>query len=234
MTTRVLVADDEALLRTAFSSLIDAEDDLDVVGAAADGREAVELAARLSPDVVVMDIRMPVTDGIEATRLITGTGPADAPRVLILTTFDLDEFVFEALRAGASGFALKSRPLEELLGAIRVVAEGEALLAPTVTRRLIAHFSHADRLPAEGRRDFEQLTDREREVLALLAKGLSNIELASALYVSLPTVKTHVSRILTKLGARDRTQLVVFAYESGLVPGVVGRPGDAGQARSRD
>jgi DNA-binding NarL/FixJ family response regulator len=229
--TRVLVVDDESLLRTAFTSLIDAEDDLDVVGCAADGREAVALAARLSPDVVVMDIRMPVMDGIEATRLIAGTGTADAPRVLVLTTFDLDEFVFEALRAGASGFALKSRPLEELLAAIRVVAEGEALLAPTVTRRLIAHFSRADRLPAESRREFEQLTDREREVLVLLARGMSNTELAAALYVSLPTVKTHVSRILTKLGARDRTQLVVFAYESGLVP----RPGDAGgPAGSRD
>jgi DNA-binding NarL/FixJ family response regulator len=162
----VLVADDEALLRTAFTSLIDAEDDLRVVGAAADGREAVELAARLAPDVVVMDIRMPGMDGIEATRLITAK--ADAPRVLILTTFDLDEFVFEALRAGASGFALKSRPLEELLSAVRIVADGEALLAPTVTRRLIAHFSRAARLPADGPRDFEQLTGREREVLALL------------------------------------------------------------------
>jgi DNA-binding NarL/FixJ family response regulator len=224
VTTSVLVADDQALLRTAFTSLIDAEDDLHVVGVAADGREAVDLAARLSPDVVVMDIRMPVMDGIQATRLIAGTSAADAPRVLILTTFDLDEFVFEALRAGASGFALKSRPLEELLSAIRVVAAGEALLAPTVTRRLIAHFSREDRVPAARRRDFEQLTEREREVLILLARGLSNTELASALYVSLPTVKTHVSRILTKLGARDRTQLVVFAYEAGLVR----RPGDAG------
>jgi DNA-binding NarL/FixJ family response regulator len=225
VTIRVLVVDDESLLRTAFTSLIDAEDDLDVVGSAADGREAVALAARLSPDVVVMDVRMPVMDGIEATRLITrADGAAGGPRVLILSTFDLDEFVFEALRAGASGFALKSRPLEELLNAIRVVADGEALLAPTVTRRLIAHFSRTDRLPAAGRREFEQLTEREREVLALLAKGLSNSELATALYVSLPTVKTHVSRILTKLGARDRTQLVVFAYEAGLVA----RPGDGG------
>jgi DNA-binding NarL/FixJ family response regulator len=225
VTIRVLVVDDESLLRTAFTSLIDAEDDLDVVGSAADGREAVALAARLSPDVVVMDVRMPVMDGIEATRLITlADGAADGPRVLILSTFDLDEFVFEALRAGASGFALKSRPLEELLSAIRVVAEGEALLAPTVTRRLIAHFSRTDRLPAAGRREFERLTEREREVLALLAKGLSNSELATALYVSLPTVKTHVSRILTKLGARDRTQLVVFAYEAGLVA----RPADDG------
>ena len=218
MTITVLVVDDEALLRTAFTSLIDAEDDLHVVGEAADGKQAVELAARLAPDVILMDVRMPVLDGIEATRLITRGGAASAPRVLILTTFDLDKYVFEALRAGASGFALKSRPLDELLGAIRIVAEGEALLAPSVTRRLIAHFSRASRLPPERRRDFDQLTEREREVLSLLARGLSNVELAETLHVSLPTVKTHVSRILTKLGARDRTQLVVFAYEAGLAP----------------
>jgi DNA-binding NarL/FixJ family response regulator len=217
MTISVLVVDDEALLRTAFTSLINAEDDLHVVGEAADGNQAVELAARRAPDVVLMDIRMPVMDGIEATRLITGAKTASAPRVLILTTFDLDKYVFDALRAGASGFALKSRPLDELLSAIRVVAEGEALLAPSVTRRLIAHFSRASRVPPERRRDFEQLTEREREVLSLLARGLSNTELAGTLHVSLPTVKTHVSRILTKLGARDRTQLVVFAYEAGLV-----------------
>jgi DNA-binding NarL/FixJ family response regulator len=217
MTISVLVADDEALLRTAFTSLIDAEEDLQVVGQAADGKQAVELAGRLAPDVVLMDVRMPVMDGIEATALITGAATASTSRVLILTTFDLDEYVFEALRAGASGFALKSRPLDELLTAIRVVAEGEALLAPSVTRRLIAHFSRASRGPAERRRDFGQLTEREREVLALLARGLSNTELAAALYVSLPTIKTHVSRILTKLGARDRTQLVVLAYEAGLV-----------------
>ena len=172
-----------------------------MVGEAADGKQAVGLAARLAPDVVLMDVRMPVMDGIEATRLITGTGTASAPRVLILTTFDLDEYVFEALRAGASGFALKSRPLDELLNAIRVVAEGEALLAPSITRRLIAHFSRASRLPPERRRDLEQLTEHEREVLSLLARGLSNTELAETLHASLPTVKTHVSRILTKLGA---------------------------------
>jgi DNA-binding NarL/FixJ family response regulator len=219
VTTRVLVVDDEALLRTAFSSLIDAEDDLVVVGDAADGRQAVEKATRLRPDVVVMDVRMPVMDGIEATRQITGdqiTGDqgTGGPRVLILTTFDLDEYVFDALRAGASGFALKSRPLEELLSAIRTVAAGEALLAPSVTRRLIAHF--ARRAPARSPA-LAELTEREREVLALVARGLSNAELAETLHVSLPTVKTHVSRILTKLGARDRTQLVVLAYESGLV-----------------
>jgi DNA-binding NarL/FixJ family response regulator len=218
MTVSVLVADDEALLRTAFAALIEAEEDLQVAGEAADGAQAVELAARLSPDVVLMDVRMPVMDGIEATRLITGAKTASPPRVLILTTFDLDKYVFEALHAGASGFALKSRPLEELLSAIRVVAEGEALLAPSVTRRLIAHFSRASLGPVESGRDFTQLTEREREVLSLIARGLSNAELAHTLHVSLPTVKTHVSRILTKLGARDRTQLVVFAYEAGLAP----------------
>jgi DNA-binding NarL/FixJ family response regulator len=217
VTTRVLVVDDQALLRTAFSSLIDAEDDLEVVGEAADGRQAVQIAARLGPDVVVMDVRMPVMDGIEATRRITAGQGAGVPRVLILTTFDLDEYVFEALRAGASGFALKSRPLEELLSAIRTVAAGEALLAPSVTRRLIAHFAHRAPAPPRASPRLAELTEREREVLALVARGLSNAELAETLCVSLPTVKTHVSRILTKLGARDRTQLVVLAYESGIV-----------------
>ena len=217
MTTRVLVVDDQALLRTAFSSLIDAEDDLEVVGEAADGRQAVQIAARLGPDVVVMDVRMPVMDGIEATRQITAGQGTGVPRVLILTTFDLDEYVFEALRAGASGFALKSRPLEELLSAIRTVAAGEALLAPSVTRRLIAHFAHRAPAPPRAAPRLAELTEREREVLALVARGLSNTELAGTLSVSLPTVKTHVSRILTKLGARDRTQLVILAYESGIV-----------------
>ena len=217
MTTKVLVVDDQALLRTAFSSLIDAEDDLEVVGAAADGREAVQIAARLRPDVVVMDVRMPVMDGIEATRQITADQDAGVPRVLILTTFDLDEYVFEALRAGASGFALKSRPLEELLTAIRTVAAGEALLAPSVTRRLIAHFAHRAPAPPKAAAGLAELTEREREVLALVARGLSNAELAETLRVSLPTAKTHVSRILTKLGARDRTQLVILAYQSGIV-----------------
>jgi DNA-binding NarL/FixJ family response regulator len=215
--TGVLVVDDQALLRTAFSSLIDAENDLQVVGEAADGRQAVDLAASLAPDVVVMDVRMPVMDGIEATRQITSDQGPSGARVLILTTFDLDEYVFEALRAGASGFALKSRPLDELLNAIRIVAAGEALLAPSVTRRLIAHF--ADRAGAAPRtpRGLDELTDREREVLVLVARGLSNAELATTLRVTLPTAKTHVSRILTKLGARDRTQLVILAYESGIL-----------------
>ncbi len=211
---KVLVVDDEALLRTAFSALIEAEDDLEVVGTAANGQQAAELAARLAPDVVVMDVRMPVLDGIEATRRITRDGPGS--RVLILTTFDLDEYVFEALRAGASGFALKSRPPEELLSGIRTVADGEALLAPTVTRRLISHFTDRTRPAAKTPWGLDELTDREGEVLALVARGLSNAELAATLHVTLPTAKTHVSRILTKLGARDRTQLVILAYESGI------------------
>ena len=220
MTIRVLVVDDEALLRTAFSSLIDAEDDLEVVGEAADGRQAVESTHRLAPDVVVMDVRMPVMDGIEATRQIASSPGPDAPRVLILTTFDLDAYVFDALRAGASGFALKSRPLEELLSAIRTVADGEALLAPSVTRRLIAHFTGSTRSPSKAPRGLDELTEREREVLCLVAQGLSNAELAETLRVSLPTAKTHVSRILTKLDARDRTQLVILAYQAGIITAV--------------
>jgi DNA-binding NarL/FixJ family response regulator len=220
VTIRVLVVDDEALLRTAFSSLIDAEDDLEVVGEAADGRQAVESTHRLAPDVVVMDVRMPVMDGIEATRQITSSPGPDAPRVLILTTFDLDDYVFDALRAGASGFALKSRPLEELLSAIRTIAGGEALLAPSVTRRLIAHFTSSARSPSKTPRGLDELTEREREVLCLVAQGLSNAELAETLRVSLPTAKTHVSRILTKLDARDRTQLVILAYQAGIITAV--------------
>jgi DNA-binding NarL/FixJ family response regulator len=212
----VLVADDEALLRSAFTSLIEAEDDLEVVGTAADGRQAVELVASLSPDVVVMDVRMPVMDGIEATRQITGD--RSGSRVLILTTFDLDEYVFEALRAGASGFALKSRPPEELLSGIRTVAAGEALLAPSVTRRLIAHFAGRTLAAARTPWGLDEITEREREVLVLVARGLSNAELAATLHVTLATAKTHVGRLLTKLGARDRTQLVILAYEAGIVP----------------
>ncbi len=220
MTTGVLVVDDQALLRTAFSSLIDAEDDLEVVGEASDGRQAVELAASLAPDVVVMDVRMPVMDGIEATRRITSDRGATGPRVLILTTFDLDEYVFEALRAGASGFALKSRPLDERLNAIRTVAAGEALLAPSVTRRLIAHFADQASTPARTPPSLAELTEREREVLSLVAQGLSNAELAQRLFLSEATVKSHVARILAKLGLRDRVQVAVFAYEKGIV-----RPG---------
>jgi DNA-binding NarL/FixJ family response regulator len=212
---KVLVADDEALLRAAFSSLIEAEDDLEVAGTAANGQQAVELAASLAPDVIVMDVRMPVMDGIEATRRITRDRPGS--RVLILTTFDLDEYVYAALRAGASGFALKNRPPEELLSGIRTVAAGEALLAPSVTRRIIAHFTGRTAATARTPWGLAELTDREREVLELVARGLSNAELAETLHVTLPTAKTHVSRILTKLGARDRTQLVILAYESGIL-----------------
>jgi DNA-binding NarL/FixJ family response regulator len=214
---RVVVVDDQELLRTAFSSLINAEEDMEVIGEAADGIEAVRVATETEPDVVVMDVRMPAMDGIEATRRIVATAQAVTTRVLILTTFDLDEYVFEAMRAGASGFVLKSRPLEELLTAIRVIAAGEALLAPNVTRRLIGHFAGQARSPVRNLKDLALLTEREKEVLVLVARGLSNAELAEALHVSVPTAKTHVSRILTKLGARDRAQLVVFAYESGLV-----------------
>ncbi len=217
MTIRVLVVDDQDLLRTAFRVLIESEDDLEVVGEAADGAQAVALAATTKPDVIVMDIRMPVMDGLEATRQVTAAYPDGPPRVLILTTFDLDEYVFGALRAGASGFALKNRSLDELLTAIRVVAGGEGLLAPTVTRRLIAHFARQPHAPGTMPPSLDQLTAREREVLVLIAQGRSNTEIAGQLHMSVPTAKTHVSRILTKLGARDRAQLVVIAYETGLV-----------------
>ena len=220
MSVRVLVVDDQELLRSAFRAVIDAEDDMEVVGEAAEGAEAVRLASSASPDVVVMDVRMPVMDGIEATRRITSERPDGPPRVLVLTTFDLDEYVFEAMRAGASGFVLKSRPLEELLSGIRVVAAGEALLAPSVTRRLVAYFAKQAGPRPKRHSGLDQLTEQEREVLLLVAGGLSNAELAKALYVSLPTAKTHVSRVLSKLGARDRAQLVVIAYESGLVGAV--------------
>jgi DNA-binding NarL/FixJ family response regulator len=216
MTIRVLVVDDQELLRTAFRTLIDADADMVVVGEAADGLEAIALAVSVAPDVVVMDIRMPTMDGIEATRRITSADGA-APRVLILTTFDLDEYVFAAMRAGASGFVLKDRPLDELLAAVRVVGAGDALLAPSVTRRLIAHFAGQSPVQATRQSDLVQLTEREREVLLAVAKGLSNAELAESLHMGVPTAKTHVSRILAKLGARDRAQLVVIAYESGLV-----------------
>jgi DNA-binding NarL/FixJ family response regulator len=215
MSIGVVVADDQAIVRAGFRMLIDNEPDLAVLGEAADGAEAVAVSRATAPDVVLMDIRMPVLDGIEATRQITAAGPP--PRVLILTTFDLDDYVFGALRAGASGFMLKERPPEELLAAVRVIAVGEALLAPNVTRRLIAHFaSQPDplRRPPEA---LARLTAREREVLTLIAHGLSNTEIAGQLAMSVPTAKTHVSRILAKLGARDRAQLVVLAFQAGLV-----------------
>jgi DNA-binding NarL/FixJ family response regulator len=218
--TRVLIADDQALLRTGFRLIIGSERDLDVVGEATDGLQAIELGRRLRPDVVLMDVRMPQLDGIEATRrlLADGTGPT---KVLMLTTFDLDEYVFEALRAGASGFLLKDAPADQLIAAIRVVAAGEALLAPSVTRRLIEEFARTTARPRDPAPDLEQLTPRELEVLTLLARGRSNAEIAEALFLGNTTVKTHVGRILMKLDLRDRVQAVVLAYESGLVqPGV--------------
>ncbi len=211
---RVLVADDQALVRGSFRMLVDSAPDLIAVGEAATGAEAVELARIEEPQLVLMDIRMPVMDGIEATRRITAS---TAVRVLILTTFDLDEYVFSALRAGASGFLLKDTPPADLLDAIRVIASGEALLAPSVTRRLIAEFTSR---PEPGQRPASELgevTEREREVLTLVGLGLSNTEIAARLHVSLSTVKTHVGRLLMKLCARDRAQLVIAAYETGLV-----------------
>jgi len=217
---RVLIADDQALVRTGFRVIIDAEPDLEVVGEAADGRSAIEESARLHPDVALMDIRMPNVDGIEATRRIAAEGPR-GPRVLILTTFDLDEYVYEALRAGAGGFLLKDAGAEELLHAIRVVAAGEALLSPSITRRLIADY--ARRPPASERpATLAELTPRELEVLRLVARGLSNSDIARRLVLGEATIKTHVSRIFQKLKLHDRAQAVVHAYESGLVT-----PGEA-------
>jgi len=215
----VALADDQALVRAGFRALLDAQDDFTVVGEAADGDEAVRLAGRLVPDVVLMDIRMPEMDGLEATRQIVAAG-GDA-RVLILTTFDLDEYVFGALRAGASGFLLKDTNPEELLAAVRILADGEALLAPRITRRLIEQFVQEQAAaPAEPNPALATLTDREREVLAAVARGLSNAEIGEQLFMSHATAKTHVSRLLSKLYARDRAQLVVLAYESGvIVPG---------------
>jgi DNA-binding NarL/FixJ family response regulator len=213
--TRVLIADDQALVRAGFRVLIDSARDLEVVGEAADGVQAVELARSTHADVVLMDIRMPEMDGLAATRELL-SGP-DAPRVIILTTFDIDEYVFEALRSGASGFLLKDTEPEELLQAVRVVATGDALLAPSVTRRLIEEFAtrpDPHRTPPEA---LSVLTGREREVLALVARGLTNHEIAAELVISPATAKTHVSRVMMKLGARDRAQLVVIAYETGLV-----------------
>jgi DNA-binding NarL/FixJ family response regulator len=220
VTTGVVVADDQALVRAGLRVLVDSAPDLTVVGEAADGEEAVALAERNRPDVVLMDIRMPVVDGLEATRRITASTAAGGVRIIIITTFDLDEYVYAALRAGASGFLLKDAPPEELLGAIRVVAAGEALLAPSVTRRLIEQFVSRPEPPLGFRPALAGLTEREREVLSLVARGRSNAEIAQELLMSPATAKTHVSRLLTKLDARDRAQLVVIAYETGLaVPG---------------
>jgi DNA-binding NarL/FixJ family response regulator len=218
MTFRVLIADDQELVRAGFRKLLDAEDGITVVGEAADGGQAVTLATRLAPDVVLMDIRMPRMDGLEATRRLTGT---TAVQVLILTTYDLDEYVFEALRAGASGFLLKDSPPDSLISGIATVAHGDALLAPSVTRRLIAEF--ARRPPAGARPALPDLSPRETEVLIQIARGLSNREIAGKMFLGEATIKTHVGGILAKLGCRDRVQAVVAAYEAGLVQ--PGHPG---------
>jgi RNA polymerase sigma factor (sigma-70 family) len=217
MTIGVLIADDQALVRTGFRMILEAEGDMRVVAEARDGAEAVEATRRMRPDVVLMDIRMPRLDGLEATRRILAGRPATPPRVLMLTTFDLDEYVYDALRAGASGFLLKDVPPEQLTAGIRAVASGESLLAPAVTRRLIESFLDAHRPPARAPSALDELTEREREVLVLIARGLSNTEIAAQLVVSTTTVKTHVARILSKLGLRDRVQAVVLAYETGVI-----------------
>ena len=216
-TIRVLLVDDQELVRTGFRMILDAEADIEVVGEAADGAAAVAATHGLRPDVVLMDIRMPGVDGIEATRQICRNHRDDDPRVLILTTFDIDDYVYEALRAGASGFLLKDTPAADLVDGIRIVAAGDALLAPSVTRRLIAEFAARPSSDTEALPTLDELTERELEVLSQLARGLSNAEMAEALFVSETTIKTHVSHILTKLELRDRVQAVVVAYESGLV-----------------
>ncbi|PKQ15312.1 MAG: DNA-binding response regulator [Actinobacteria bacterium HGW-Actinobacteria-7] len=214
---RVLVADDQALVRSGFHMLVESADDLTVVGEAANGVEALELSRSLTPDVVLMDIRMPGMDGIEATRQIIADPATAGVRVLVLTTFELDEYVFQALRAGASGFLLKDTDPDDLLDAVRVIASGESLLAPSVTRRLIAEFVRRPQAPPADPEILSELTEREREVLSLVGRGLSNGEIAVELFISPATAKTHVSRVMMKLGARDRAQLVVTAYETGLV-----------------
>jgi DNA-binding NarL/FixJ family response regulator len=219
---RVMLADDQRLVRAGFRSILDGEDDINVVAEAGDGAEAVHVAAATRPDVVLMDIRMPVLDGLEATRQIVANKALSAVRVVILTTFDLDDYVYTALKAGASGFLVKDTDPVELIHGVRVTARGDALLAPSVTRRLIAEFAMRIKLPPPSK-DLKSLTEREREVMTLVAAGMSNDEIATRLVVSPATAKTHVSRVLTKLGARDRAQLVVLAYESGMVrPGWLG------------
>jgi DNA-binding NarL/FixJ family response regulator len=216
MSIRVLLVDDQALIRAGFRMILDAEQDMEVVGECADGTQAVDSARRLTPDVVLMDIRMPEMDGIEATRRISAAGEG-APRVLMLTTFDLDEYVYDALRGGASGFLLKDVPAEQLVDGIRVVAQGDALLAPSVTKRLIQEFSRGAPTQQGERAEIAELTPRELQVFKLIARGMSNAEIAAELVVSETTVKTHVARVLMKLGVRDRVQAVVLAYESGVV-----------------
>jgi len=219
MTIRVVVADDQGMVRSGFSTLLNAQPDIQVIGEAVNGQEAIARAAELRPDVILMDVRMPVLDGLQATRQISALDIG--PRILILTTFDLDDYVYEALRAGASGFLLKDASAGELAEAVRVVAAGDGLLAPSVTRRLIAEFARLGAPRSPDRKNLKELTDRETEVLVLVARGLANGEIATRLFVAEQTIKTHVSRILMKLGLRDRAQAVVFAYESGLI-----RPGE--------
>jgi DNA-binding NarL/FixJ family response regulator len=217
VTIRVILADDQAMVRDGLSAVISAAEDIEVIGEAANGKEAVELAQRLKPDVVVMDVRMPVMDGLAATGQIVSPDAVDGPRVLMLTTFDLDEYVYEALSLGASGFLLKDASTEELVNAVRVVAAGDALLAPSITRRLIADFAGRRRHERPRPEATSALTSREIDVLRLIARGMSNIEIAQELFLAEQTVKTHVGRILAKLQLRDRTQAVVFAYENGVV-----------------
>jgi DNA-binding NarL/FixJ family response regulator len=215
MTVRVVIADDQGMVRSGFTTLLNSEPDIEVIGEAVNGQEAITRAVQLRPDVILMDVRMPVLDGLQATRQITAMD--GGPRVLVLTTFDLDDYVYQALRWGASGFLLKDASARELAEAVRVVAAGDALLSPSVTRRLIVEFARMGAPRGPSRKKLQDLTERETEVLALVAQGLSNAEIAGRLVVAEQTVKTHVSRILMKLGLRDRTQAVVLAYETGLV-----------------
>jgi len=219
VTLRIVVVDDQAMVRAGFSALLTAEPDLEVVGEAANGADGVEMVRRLRPDVVLMDVRMPVMNGIDATRELVRGGDPTRPdtRILMLTTFDIDDYVYEAVRAGASGFLLKDAPPADLVAAVHIVARGDALLAPQVTRRMIAHFAKTAGPARDVDPRLNDLTDREREVLVLVARGMSNSEIAGALFIAEQTVKSHVSRVLNKLGARDRAQAVVAAYESGLV-----------------
>jgi DNA-binding NarL/FixJ family response regulator len=220
MSIRVLLADDEHLVRSGFRLILESEHDIQVIGEAANGVEAVDAATRLDPDVILMDVQMPQMSGLAATRQITALGRTESSRVIILTTFDLDEYVFEALRAGASGFLLKRAPADDLVSGIRVVAAGDALLAPSVTRRLINHFASRPPPSSEDLAPLRELTEREREVFELIAQGLSNSEIADRLFLTEGTVKTHVKHIFEKLEVRDRTQAVILAYEVGVV-----RPG---------
>ncbi|GAA2129013.1 response regulator transcription factor [Actinomadura napierensis] len=221
MTVRVVIVDDQGMVRTGFGVLLNAQPDIEVVGEAVNGEEGLRRVAELRPDVVLMDVRMPVMDGLEATRRLLGGDGGAAPKILMLTTFDLDDYVYEALRAGASGFLLKDASAAELADAVRIVAAGDALLSPSITRRLIAEFSRLGGPRAPSRKRLEDLTERETEVLGLVARGLSNGEIAAKLVVAEQTVKTHFGRVLMKLGLRDRPQAIVYAYEVGLV-----RPGD--------